>query len=134
LKRLTLTIGLLSLAAVLAACSGATASAPPASPSPATSDGSAGDAVTVTAKDLKFGQSELDVPADKAFDLVFDNQESAPHNVAIYTDSSASTKVSVGEVFSGPAQKTQSIPALAPGAYFFRCDVHPDMKGTITAQ
>ena len=54
--------------------------------------------------------------------------------MAVYTDSSASTKVSVGEIFSGPGQKTQSVPALAAGSYFFRCDVHPDMQGTIVAE
>ncbi|MDO8483598.1 MAG: cupredoxin domain-containing protein [Candidatus Limnocylindrales bacterium] len=132
MKRLTLTLGLLSLAAVLAACSGAPAPAT-ASP-PAASSAPAGEAVTIAAKDVKFSQSELRVPADKAFDLVFDNQEGVTHNVAIYTDSSASTKVSVGEIFSGPAQKTQSVPALAAGTYFFRCDVHPDMKGAIVAE
>ena len=128
MKRLTLALGLLSLAAVLAACSGAPAASPAASAPPA------GDAVTVTAQDLKFGQSEITVPADESFDLVFDNQEGAPHNVAIYADSSASTKISVGEIFSGPAQRTQTVPALAAGTYFFRCDVHPDMKGSIVAE
>jgi plastocyanin len=129
MKRLTMTLGLLSLAAVLAACSGASSTA-----SPAPSAAPAGDVVTVTAKDLKFGQTEIKVPADEAFDLVLDNQESAPHNVAIYTDETASTKISVGEIFSGPAQKTQSVPAMAAGTYFFRCDVHPDMKGTVVAE
>ena len=132
MKRLTLTLGLLSLAALLAACSGASAN--PGTASPAPTGAPAGDVVTVTAKDLKFGQAVVTVPADEAFDLVFDNQEGAPHNVAIYTDSSASTKVSVGEIFSGPAQKTQSVPALAAGTYFFRCDVHPDMQGSIVAE
>jgi plastocyanin len=132
MKRLTLTLGLLSLAAVLAACSGT--SAAPATDSPGTPTAPAGDAITVTAKDLEFGQSEITAPADQAFELVFDNQEGAPHNVAIYTDSSASTKISVGDIFSGPAQKTQSVPALAAGTYFFRCDVHPEMQGTIVAK
>jgi len=131
MKRLTLTLGLLSLAAVLAACSG---SSTPGTASPSASDGPAGDAVTVTAKDLKFGQTEITVPADEAFDLAFDNQEGIPHNVAVYADSSASSKISVGDIFSGPAQKTQSVPALAAGTYFFRCDVHPDMKGSIVAE
>ena len=132
MKRLTLALGLLSLAAVLAACSGASTGSPAASAGASAS--AAGDAVTVTARDLKFGQTEITVPADEAFDLVFDNQEGAPHNVAIYADSSASTKISVGEIFSGPAQKTQTVPALAAGTYFFRCDVHPDMQGSIVAE
>jgi plastocyanin len=132
MKRLTLTLGLLSLAAALAACSGASAN--PATESPATSTPPSGDAVTVAAKDLKFSATEIKVPADEAFDLVFDNQEGAPHNLAIYGDSSASTRISVGEIFSGPAQKTQTVPALAAGTYFFRCDVHPDMQGSIVSE
>jgi plastocyanin len=132
MKHLTLTLGLLSLAAVLAACSGS--SSAPGTASPTTSGAPAGNAVTITAKDLEFGQTEIIVPADEAFDLVFDNQESAPHNVAIYADSSASSKISIGDIFSGPAQKTQSVPALAAGTYFFRCDVHPDMTGSIVAE
>jgi plastocyanin len=131
MKRLTLALGVLSLAAVLAACSG---SSVPGTASPSASGGLTGDNVTILARDLKFDTTEITVPADEAFDLVLDNEDSAPHNVAIYADSSAATKVSVGDIFSGPAQKIQSVPALAAGTYFFRCDVHPDMKGSIVAE
>ncbi len=54
--------------------------------------------------------------------------------MAIYTDTSAATKVSVGEIFGGPGQRTQSVPALTAGTYFFRCDVHQNMTGTIVAR
>jgi plastocyanin len=130
MKRLTSALGLVALTVVLGACSGA-ASTP--SSGPASPGAPAGDAITVAAKDVKFSHTELAAPAGKAFAVVFDNQDGVPHNVAIYTDSSASTKVSVGEIFSGPGERTQQVPALAPGSYFFRCDVHPDMKGTIVA-
>ena len=130
MKRLTLSLGLVVLAAMLAACSNT--SAAPASGEPGRS-APAGNTVTITAKDLRFSQTEVKVPADEAFDLVFDNQDGAPHNVAIYTDSTAATKVSVGEI-GGTGQRTQSVPALAAGTYFFRCDVHPDMQGTIVAE
>ena len=131
MKRLTFALGLLSLAALLAACSGATAA--DVTPTPASSGGTSSAAVIV-ARDLAFAAPEITVPAGKAFELTFDNQDGAPHNVAIYTDSSASTKVSVGEIFSGPGQRTQSVPALAAGTYFFRCDVHQNMTGTIVAR
>ena len=128
MKRLTLTLGLLALAAVLAACSGASAAAPtPAGPTGAPS----GDAVTIAAKDLKFVQTDVSVKADTAFDIVFDNQEGAPHNIAISSATGAS--VFKGEIVTN-SKVTYAVPALAAGTYGFICEVHPDMKGTITAQ
>ena len=128
MKRLTLTLGLLALAAVLAACSGASAAAP----SPAGPAGSpSADAVTIVAKDLKFVQTDVPVKAGTAFDIAFDNQEGAPHNVAIADASGAS--VFKGDIVSS-TKVTYKVPALAAGTYTFICEVHPDMKGTITAQ
>jgi plastocyanin len=128
MKRLTLTLGLLALAAVLAACSGASAVAlTPAAPAGSPS----GDAVNVAAKDMKFVQTAVPVKADAAFDLVFDNQDGAPHNIAISDASGAS--VFKGEIVSS-TKVTYAVPALAAGTYSFICEVHPDMKGTLTAQ
>jgi plastocyanin len=125
MKRLTLILGLVALAAVLAACSGTTAA--PASPAgPADPN-----APVVTAKDLTFNPTEVTVPAGSPFQLVLDNQESAPHNIVI--SDAAGTKVFEGEVVT--SQKvTYQVPALAAGSYPFICAVHPDMKGTITAE
>ncbi|HET7727565.1 MAG TPA: cupredoxin domain-containing protein [Candidatus Limnocylindrales bacterium] len=133
MQRLAASLALAAATLVLAACS---SSAPtPADPTtaPSTSAGN-GDAPIVIARDLAFTTTELEVPAGQEFSLVFDNQEGPPHNVAIYTDESASQQVFVGEIFSGPATRTYSVPALAPGSYFFRCDVHPSMQGTVVAQ
>jgi plastocyanin len=128
MKRLIATISLLGLAAVLAACSGVSAN--PSSSAPAASGGPAGDAISLAAKDLKFSQSQVSVPAGKAFALVFDNQDGAPHNVAI-SDASG-TGVFKGEIVSA-TQVTYQVPALTAGTYTFICEVHPDMKGTIVA-
>jgi plastocyanin len=89
--------------------------------------------VVVVARDIAFTTAQITVPAGEPFELTLDNRDGAPHNVAIYTDSSASTQVSVGEIFGGPGQRTQPVPALAAGTYFFRCDVHQNMTGTIVA-
>jgi plastocyanin len=128
MKRLLSAAGLLLLALVLVACGGATAaptgSQPPADP----------DALQISAKDLKFSTDKLTAPAGEAFQIAFDNQEGAPHNVAIYTDASAATKVFAEEPFGGPKKVVYSVPALDAGSYFFRCDLHPDMKGTLEAK
>jgi plastocyanin len=90
------------------------------------------NALTISAKDLKFSISTLPARAGKPFQIAFDNQDSAPHNVAIYRDSSAAEKVFGSDPFSGPAVVRYDVPPLAPGSYFFRCDVHPAMSGELT--
>jgi len=127
MKRLILSLGLVVLAAVTAACSGS------ASQAPASSGPVDPNAPVITAQNMAFSPTTLDVTANKAFSLTLDNKDGAPHNVAIYTDSSASSSISVGEIVSS-STSTQQVPALKPGTYFFRCDVHHDMTGTINAK
>jgi plastocyanin len=127
MKRLILSLGLVVLAAASVACS-STSAQPPASSGPVDPN-----APVITAQGNAFSPTTVDVTADKAFSLTFDNKDSAPHNVAIYTDSSASSPISVGEIVSG-TKASQPVPALKPGSYFFRCDVHHEMTGTINAK
>jgi len=129
-KRLIATLALATVALAAAACSSTNADngangAPPAPADP--------NAPAIVATDIQFVTKDVQVPAGKAFQLTFTNNDGAPHNVAIYTDSSASTNLFRGEIFAG-ATKVEQVPALAAGTYFFRCDVHPDMQGTITAK
>jgi plastocyanin len=125
MKRILLALGLVSLAVISAACS--STAAPPA-PSGPTVDGP-----TVVAKDLKFDTADLQLPADQNVTVHLDNEDSAPHNLAIYGDSGFSQKISVGEIVTA-RKADQVVPALKAGSYFFRCDVHPDMKGTVTVR
>ena len=124
MKRLIL--GLALVAAVTAACSGGGA---PATGGTATV--TAGGSVTIVAKDNKFLTTSITAPADAAFGIELDNQDSAPHNIAVSDASGAS--VFRGEIVSA-TKVANAIPALAAGSYPFICEVHPDMKGTITAE
>ena len=131
MKRLVLSLGLVALAVITAACSGGSGGSTPsqAGSAPAAS-APAGDAIVVVAKDLKFSTASITAPADEAFQITLDNQESAPHNVAI-KDASGGVKFK-GEIVTSTTI-TYDIPALAADAYEFFCEVHPDMKGTLTA-
>jgi len=128
MKRLIATLALATVALAAAACGAADAGQPavagPVDP----------NAPTIVAKNIAFTTPEVQVPAGTAFQLTFANEDGVPHNVAIYTDSSAGTSVFKGEIFDGAATRTYAVPALTAGTYFFRCDVHPDMKGTIVAR
>jgi len=136
MKRLTLTLGLLALAAVLAACSGASAapgttSQPPVGGTAQPPAGGTGDAVTVVAKDIAFQTADVTVKAGAPVTIDFDNQDGAPHNIAI--SDAGGKSVFKGDIVTN-AKVTYSVPALAAGTYTFICEVHPNMKGTITAK
>lgn len=88
---------------------------------------------SVSAVKLAFSKPELSFRANSEVDLEFDNEESVPHNVAIFrgTDDKGD-KVFSGEVITGPKKVVYRVPALVPGIYYFHCDIHPrTMKGSI---
>ncbi len=65
-------------------------------------------------------------------ELAFDNRDGGvQHNVAIYRDESAEESLFVGDLIAGADTVTYDVPALDPGAYYFRCDVHPQMDGSV---
>ena len=121
--RRLLLLGVFALTIV--ACSGGGGAAASVTPPPDA-------AASIEANNLKFSTAELSVPAGAPFKLFFKNLEDAPHNVAIYGDSTASQKIFVGETMTNAAV-TYEVPAIPAGEYFFRCDVHTDMKGTLRA-
>jgi plastocyanin len=84
----------------------------------------AGTTVNVSGHDTAFDQSCLAAQANTPFTIAFDNQQGT-HNVAIYTDNTASKVLFRGDLVTGPRTVNYSVPAMQKGTYFFRCDVHP---------
>jgi plastocyanin len=95
----------------------------------------AGADVTVCAfDDQRFLPDRIEAPGGEPFTLAFSNEDDGvQHNVAIYTDATAEGSQFVGELVAGPTTVTYGVPALEPGEYYFRCDVHPQMDGTLEA-
>jgi plastocyanin len=82
-----------------------------------------------------FSTKCLAVRPDEDFSVAFSNQDQAPHNFAIYTDSQATKLLggapSATDVVPPGAGTTYQVKGLPDGVYFFRCDVHPTtMTGT----
>jgi plastocyanin len=115
----------IALVAILAACSGG-GSAASASP-PVEAD------LTVDAEGNAFDPATITLTVGEETTVFFRNLDGMPHNIAIYTDDTAAESLFVGEMITDDVA-TYEIPALEPGEYFFRCDGHPDMTGTVVVE
>ncbi len=91
----------------------------------------------LVAENIEFNLNTIDVPAGSHITIHFENKDdSVPHNLAVYTDSMASTTIFKGQIITGPATTTYTFTApTTPGTYFFRCDIHPTtMTGQLVVQ
>jgi plastocyanin len=134
MKRVFQVLALAGLAAMTVACSSGGSSSTPAPTAAASGDTSspAAGGTTIVAKDIAFNPTAVTIPADTATAITFDNQDAAPHNIAIKDASGA--QVFKGEIQSGQGKITYDVNALPAGAYQFWCEVHPNMTGTLTVQ
>ncbi len=88
--------------------------------------------LALTAKDLTFDLKELELVAGTDVVLRLRNDDTVPHNVAIFEGMNASgKKLFAGELFTGPATKQYRFKAPPAGTYHFHCDVHPNMQGKV---
>jgi len=151
-RRYFLVFAALTALLVLSACSSSTATTttqpplttttPPVTtttPPVTTTTPPVGQPVTINlvAQNMAFDQSTIIVSAGAQVTINFNNKDSGiPHNFSLYTDSSASKSLFIGQTITGPKTITYTFTAPAtPGNYFFRCDVHPTiMTGTFAVQ
>jgi plastocyanin len=88
--------------------------------------------VQIVAEGTAFDTDELHLPAETPTTLTLDNRDSAPHNVSIYEDDTASGEpLFTFAAFTGPAVEPFPVRPILEGEYYFRCDVHPTMEGTV---
>ena len=133
MKRVLQGLALAGLAAMTVACSSGGSSNTPAPTAAASGDTSspAAGGTTVVAKDIAYQPTSLSIPANTATTITFDNQDAAPHNIAIKDASGA--QVFKGEIVT-QTKVTYNVDALPAGTYGFWCEVHPNMTGTLTVQ
>lgn len=113
----------LVLAAFLAGC-GAAAGTPVPIPS---------GALVITTKNTAFVPADSTAPATAStsgFQLYFDNADTTPHNMVFVA--ADGTRAFQSDTFTGSQQRIYNVPALAAGTYKVACDIHPEMKGTLT--
>lgn len=99
----------------------------------------AGGGLSIAAQNIAFDTSELEVSAGEETTLRFENNDSGiDHNVAVYESQddavSNTDPLFQGEIFPGVDSKNYDVPALDAGEYYFHCDVHPNMNGTVIVE
>lgn len=96
--------------------------------------GEQGPTVQVAADALKFDKAQLEVPANEAFELAFNNKDAGvPHNVAILQAQGSGEAFVRTPLITGPKTSTTEVEPIPGGTYYFQCDVHPNMSGQVTA-
>lgn len=94
--------------------------------------GAGGPRLTVVAENLAFDTDRIELPADSPATIVMDNADvGVLHNISIYADDTLAEVLFEGELITGPDTIEYRIPPLPPGEYYFHCDVHPNMNGTV---
>ena len=132
LRRGALITLILVFATALAACSGNSEESQPADGDGGNGTATVADgAVEITAEGLAFDATTIEAAAGEDFTITLVNNDSAPHNISIYTEEGGElARRSGGDRGSGP-DRTIDVSALDAGEYYFQCDIHPDMNGTV---
>lgn len=118
---------------LLVACTATGGSTPP--PSGACIVADAHNAVELSAKDVQFSTPCITATAGAPIVIHFTNDDTMPHNVAVYTNSSKQTELVKGEIITGPnAKTTVTVPAQPPGQLYFECSVHSTMNGALVVR
>jgi plastocyanin len=85
---------------------------------------------SLTAQNVAFTTSSVSLPANKPATLHFENKDSTAHNVGIY-DKEGGKELFKGSVISGGASTDYKVDPLKAGTYYFQCDIHPTMNGSV---
>jgi plastocyanin len=89
--------------------------------------------VEVEAHNVQFSVGELRLEPETEALVDFKNEDTVPHNIAIYASSDyAGLALFQGAVITGGSKIEYKFKAPGPGTYYFRCDIHPVMQGKVT--
>jgi plastocyanin len=130
LRRGALITLILVFGAALAACSSSSDTSEPADGGTGGTATVADGAVEITAYDLAFDVGTIEATAGEDFTITLVNNDSAPHNISIYTEEGGDALVT-GDTVEAGQTVTVDVSALDAGEYYFQCDIHPDMNGSV---
>jgi len=110
------------------AAGGGTETSAPQEPGAPSSD------LAITAASLAWDTDALLASAEEPLTVTVENKDSAVHNFSLYEDESLAGEIFIGKDVSANATAEEEIDPLKEGEYYFQCDYHPSMNGTLTAE
>ena len=87
----------------------------------------------ISAQNISFDTDTLTLNADARIIIQFENRETSNilHNIAIYQEADIDDPIFQGKIIPGGTQIDYEFTAPRSGDYYFQCDVHPSMNGTV---
>lgn len=93
--------------------------------------------ISVEALDNFFIPRTIELPANTEVKVTLKNYGFLPHNIAFYTDDTASQLLADGSLTPVIDPETEAIARFTtpgPGEYFILCVIHPEMTGVLTVR
>jgi hypothetical protein len=87
--------------------------------------------LVVVAQSLAVDTTEIPLPPEAEVTIVLENRDPVPHNLSIYTEPGGET-IFQESPQPGPTTVEYAFTSPPPGQYYFQCDVHPQMSGTVS--
>lgn len=113
---------------------GATSASPVAAATGAAAASFTGRDVTIEARDNEFVQKEFQIQNQEAVRLTLQNKGSAVHNWHLIGVKDAAGNEPTTPLIPGGQETKITFTIAQPGAYTYRCDVHPEMTGRVTVR
>jgi len=93
--------------------------------------GGGGGGITISAANIQFDTDLLELPAGEEATVTFNNDDSADHNVSVYEDETAEADMFKGDIIGGGESIDYVMGPFDAGSYYFQCDLHPAMNGSV---
>jgi plastocyanin len=97
-----------------------------------------GSDISLSAESLVFSTEQIQIPAREQVTLTLDNQDTVPHDLAVYSDEEAGAAqqdaLFTGEEVPAGAETTYEFRSPPQGEYYFQCDIHPTMNGEVIVE
>jgi plastocyanin len=89
----------------------------------------------ITALGIAWDKDALAAIEGVPLTITVDNKDNAiPHNIAFFKgEDDTGEKMVATDITPGPVVQTLSFGPLAAGKYYYKCEVHPQMSGILTA-